>query len=310
MKLVVVIPAYNEHKSVGEVIRRVPRDVCDEVKIVVIDDGSTDETAEVARSAGAHVIRHHRRLGITACLKTGISFASSVNADIIVTIDADGQYLPKEISKLIQPLRMGEADLVLGSRFIGHIEKMSWVKRFGNRVFTWLMRRLTGFPFTDTQTGFRAFTRDFSESIVLRARYTYTQEMLINAVERGFRIKEVPIRFSKRKYGESRLIANPLFYAIKSLMIILRTYRDYHPMKFFGVLGGLLVAIGTAIGAYLLAFWLVHSYIGRMPTLILSVLLIILGSESLLFGFFADMLITQREELRVLIERIRKREET
>lgn len=310
MKLVVVIPAYNEHKSVGEVIRRVPRDVCDEVKIVVIDDGSTDETAEVARSAGAHVIRHHRRLGITACLKTGISFASSVNADIIVTIDADGQYLPEEISKLIQPLRMGEADLVLGSRFIGHIEEMSWVKRFGNRVFTWLMRRLTGFPFTDTQTGFRAFTRDFSESIVLRARYTYTQEMLINAVERGFRIKEVPIRFSKRKYGESRLIANPLFYAIKSLMIILRTYRDYHPMKFFGVLGGLLVAIGTAIGAYLLAFWLVHSYIGRMPTLILSVLLIILGSESLLFGFFADMLITQREELRVLIERIRKREET
>ena len=304
-KLAVIIPAYNEEKSIGEVIKRIPQNVCDEVEIIVVDDGSTDKTDNVAREVGAYVVNHGYNRGLTQTLKTGINVGFDRNADYFLTIDADGQYLPEDIPKLLQPLLERKADLVLGSRFMGGIEEMPWLKRSGNRMFTWLLRRLTGFPFSDTQTGFRAFNRHFVESVFLHGKYTYTQEMLIHAVEKGFRIKEVPTFFAKRKHGKSRLITNPLTYATRAFMIIMRTYRDYHPMKLFGVLGVILMGAGLILGGYLTALWLMYGVVGRIPSVILTVLLIMSGIMSLIFGFLADMLITLREELRETIRRSR-----
>ena len=301
-KGVVIIPAYNEDKTIGEIIRRVPRNICDEVCIIVVDDGSTDGTAEVAQSEGAHVVRHRRNRGLAQALKTGIKVGLSKDADIFISIDADGQYLPEEIPKLTSPITEGKADLVLGSRFAGHIEEMPWIKHVGNRMFTWFMRRLTDFPFTDTQTGFRAFNKNLAENVFLHGKYTYTQEMLIHVVEKGFEIVEVPILFAKRRYGESRLIVNPLTYAVKAFMIALRTYRDYHPMKLFGLFGAIMVGLGLILGGYLTALWLMYGVVGRIPSVVLTVLLIMSGIMSLIFGFLADMLITLREELRETIK--------
>ena len=305
-KVVVIIPAYNEEKSVGDVIRRIPRNLFGKVNIIVIDDGSLDATAEVARKAGASVLRHKRNRGLSQTLKDGIYAGLGQDADIFVTMDADGQYLPEEISKLVNPIQEGKADLVLGSRFTGHIEEMPWIKRVGNRMFTWLVRRLTGYPFTDTQTGFRAFNKNLAENVFLHGKYTYTQEMLIHAVEKGFEIVEIPIFFAKRRHGESRLIINPLTYAVKALMITLRTYRDYHPMKLFGLFGAIMVGLGLILGGYLTGLWLMYGVVGRIPSVMLTVLLITSGIMSLIFGFLADMLITLREELRETIKRERR----
>lgn len=305
-KLAVIIPAYNEEESIDEVIKRIPQNVCDEVEIIVVDDGSTDKTDDVAREVGAYVVNHMYNRGLTQTLKTGINVGFDRNAEYFVTIDADGQYLPNDIPKLLQPLLERKADLVLGSRFMGGIEEMPWMKRSGNKMFTWLLRRLTGFPFSDTQTGFRAFNKEFATSVFLHGGYTYTQEMLIHAVEKGFRIKEVPTFFAKRKHGKSRLITNPLTYATRAFMIIMRTYRDYHPMKLFGLFGAIMVGLGLILGGYLTALWLMYGVVGRIPSVILTVLLITSGIMSLIFGFLADMLITLREELRETIKRARR----
>lgn len=306
VRVAVLIPAYNEEKSIGDVINRVPRNIGDRVYIIVVDDGSIDRTVEAAQEAGAIVISHRRKRGLVETIKTGVDAGLDRKADIFVTIDADGQYLPKEIPKLINPILEGEADLVLGSRFAGQIEEMPMMKRWGNRMFTWLMRKLTGFPFSDTQTGFRAFTREFATNLTLHGKYTYTQEMLIHAVERDFGIVEVPIYFAKRRFGRSRLIVNPIRYALKVFLIILRTYRDYHPMKLFGIFGSILIGAGLILGGYLTATWILYGVVGRLPSTILTVLLIISGILSFIFGFLADMLITLREELREAIQRVRQ----
>lgn len=198
-------------ESIGEVIRRVKDTInCD---IVVVDDGSSDDTSEIATQAGARVVKHKKNLGLTQALKTGIMTGLESGAKILINIDADGQYLPEDIPKLLQPIVEGEADLVLGSRLAGEIEEMPAIKKVGNRMFTYLIRLLTGYPFTDTQTGFRAFTRNLAYDLFFQGKYTYTQDMLIQAIERGYSIKEIPIFFARRSHGKSRLIANPFAYA-------------------------------------------------------------------------------------------------
>ncbi len=305
--ITVIIPAYNETESIGEVICRIKETIdCD---IVVVDDGSTDDTSIVATQAGARVVKHKKNRGLTQALKSGIRTGLESGAKILINIDADGQYLPEDIPKLIQPIVDGEADLVLGSRLAGEIEEMPALKKIGNRMFTYLIRLLTGFPFTDTQTGFRAFTREFAYDLFFQGKYTYTQDMLIQAVERGYSIKEIPIFFAKRKHGESRLIANPFAYAFKAFSIVLRTYRDFHPLKVFGLLGFLFFGSGLILGLTLLYSWLTTGVIGRTPSVILTMLLITLGVQSFVLAFLADMIRNVREELRESIKYLRMHED-
>jgi glycosyltransferase involved in cell wall biosynthesis len=246
-KIVVMIPALNEEKTIADIIMRITKVFGKNpyrYQIVVIDDGSTDQTSQIARKAGGVVVGHPWNRGLAEAVKTGLDEAFQRNADIVVNIDADGQYRPEEIPRLIKPILDGKADMVLGSRFTGKIEYMPLVKWLGNRFFTWLLVIVTGFPFTDTQTGFRALTRNAAKKIVLHSRYTYTQEMLIHATEAGLKIIEVPIHFGKRKHGNSRLIFNPLSYGLRVLPIIFHTFRDYHPSmlraRVFGFLADIL----------------------------------------------------------------------
>jgi glycosyltransferase involved in cell wall biosynthesis len=294
MMIVITIPAYNEGKTLGKVVRDI-RKVMDSssydyrYKVVVVDDGSSDDTSEIARKAGAIVFSHPRNCGLAETFRTEVKKSLEMGADIIVHIDADGQYLPKEIPLLIKEVQKGN-DLVLGSRFKGKIEHMPIVKRLGNKAFSKVISQITGVDISDGQTGFRAFTKEVAKSITIISSHTYTQEQIIKAVRQKFRIKEVPVYFAKRD-GKSRLISNPFGYATRAWINIIRIYRDYEPLKFFGLVGSFIFFLGFLLGLYLV--WIqffgdgVNRHFGLM---MLDVLVLSLGFQVIIFGFLSDMM--------------------
>ncbi len=292
MKIVVTIPAYNEEGTIAAVIKKI-----DEVmgqnkysyKILVADDGSRDKTAEIAKREGAVVYSHPKNYGLAETFTTEVEKALDLGAEVIVHIDADTQYRAEEIPKLIAEIEKGY-DLVLGSRFKGTIESMPFMKRIGNIAFSKVISNVTGVEISDGQTGFRAFTRKVAESIKITSSHTYTQEQIIRAVREKFRIKEVPVYFAKRK-DKSRLMSNPFDYALKAWINIIRIYRDYEPLKFFGIAGGLVFSIGFALGLYLSYVQIFGEGVNRhLGLMMLDILVLSIGLQVIIFGFIADMI--------------------
>ncbi|MAG15588.1 glycosyl transferase family 2 [Candidatus Woesearchaeota archaeon] len=289
MKLVVTIPAYNEEKTIASIIKRiftVAKKLKHKSEVIVVNDGSTDRTAEVAKKAGATVYSHPKNYGLGTTFKTELEKALERKADVIVHIDADGQYLPEEIPLLLKKLEEG-ADLALGSRFKGKIEGMPLIKRFGNRIFSLIVSYITKMPVSDAQTGFRAFTKKLAEEANITSSFTYTQDQIITISKKKFKIVEVPVTFLKRE-GKSRLMKSPLDYGIRGGANLVRLFRDYAPITFFGSIGMVFITAGLAIGSWLLYRFLTLGAIGKTPSLILTVLLIVIGLQFILFGFYAD----------------------
>ena len=292
MKVIITIPAYNEEETIGKVVRDIKQAMSKtkyKHSILVVNDGSKDKTAEMAGKQGAIVYSHPYNYGLAEAFRTEISKCLELGADIIVHTDADGQYKAEEIHKLIEPIEKKEADLVLGSRFKGKIEEMTWMKRMGNRAFSRVISNIIKFRVSDCQTGFRAFTKEVAQKVPIISDHTYTQEQIIRAVREKFRIKEVPVYFAKRISGESRLMSSPFQYAAKAWVNILRIYRDYDPLKCFWRIGFTFLMLGVAIGIWLVLLFLMEGKIGHMPATILSMLLIVVGLQIILFGFLADM---------------------
>lgn len=289
MKIHVSIPAYNEANSLPAVIERI-KDIMnkreDSYTIIVVNDGSTDDTASVAKKAGATIISHPYNYGLAETFRTELKEFLKTKADIFVHIDADGQYNPKDIPRLLKEMRNGY-DLVLGNRFAGGIETMPILKRIGNRVFSRVISKIIHHHIGDAQTGFRAFTRNIAE-IPITSTHTYTQEQIIRAVREKYKIKEIPVFFSSRK-GKSKLISNPLEYAIKAWINIFRIYRDFEPLKFFGRIGLFFLMIGVLIGLWLVYLFITTGRVGHLPLTILTILLIMMGIQIIIFGFLADM---------------------
>lgn len=290
MKVVITIPAYNEQRTIGKVITDI-RQVMDRTKytyqVLVVDDGSRDFTARIAKDAGAVVVSHPINYGLAEAFRTEILNCLKMKADVIVHTDADGQYIASDIPKLLKPIEDGY-DLVLGSRFMGRIEYMPWINRLGNKAFSKVISRIVHMRVSDCQTGFRAFTRRVAESIVSTSSHTYTQEQVIRAVRQKFKIVEVPVYFAKRP-GRSKLIKNPFEYAFRAGVNIMRIYRDYEPLKFFGLIGGLFLLAGFLLGLWLVYLFLSTGIVGHIPSTILTMLLIITGVQIIVFGFLADM---------------------
>ena len=292
MKIIITIPAYNEEQSVGRVINEinlVMKKTRHDYSVMVVDDGSTDKTAQIAKKAGAIVYSHPKNYGLAETFRTEISKCIELKADVIVHIDADGQYLPRDIPKLLKKIEDGYA-LVLGSRFKGKIERMPLIKRIGNVAFSHVIASVTGLKISDGQTGFRAFTTELARKLVLISNHTYTQEQIIRAVKEKYSVAEVPIYFARRKYGKSKLIKNPFEYALKAGINILRIWRDYQPIKFFGVFGFLFFGVGLLIGLWILYTLFTTGSVGALPRVMLSVLFLSIGVQIYLFGFLADMI--------------------
>jgi len=289
MKVVITIPTYNEEKTIVKVIDGLKR-VMDKTKysyrILVVDDGSSDSTADLARKSGAIVYSHPKNYGLAETFKTELKKCLELKADVIVHIDADGQYKAEDIPRLIKEIDKGN-DLVLGSRFMGHIEYMPLLKRFGNKVFSKVISNITKIKITDAQTGFRAFTKEVAKNINVISTFTYTQEQIIKSVKQKYKVKEIPV--DVRKTRKSKLMKNPFDFALKAGINILRIYRDYEPLKFFGFFGMILLITGLVMGIWLAYLFLTTGSVGHIPSTILSMMLILMGIQILLFGLFADM---------------------
>ncbi len=294
MKILVTMPAYDEEATIGGVIKGI-RDVMDKGKynygILVIDDGSSDKTSSIAKHLGATVVSHLHNMGLAEAFRTEMTKAMEMKADAIVHIDADGQYRAEEIPKLLSPIMKGEADLVLGSRFLGKIEEMPLSKRLGNIAFSRAISNIIRIKISDCQTGFRAFTPEVAQRIKIISDHTYTQEMIIKAAHAGFRIREVPIYFAKRRSGESKLVSSPLEYAAKAWINIIRIYRDYAPLKFFGGIGAGLMFISFLLGLYILEIFITGKggLYQKIPTLFVIMLFFVTGLQIATFGLLADM---------------------
>ena len=260
MKLIVTIPAQNEDKTIAQVVAGVPRRIAgiDQTEVIVMNDGSTDRTAEVAERAGALVINIVGRPGLGHVFRIGLERAMRRGADLIVNIDGDGQFNPADIPRLIRPLLNDEADFVTCSRFADPALRptMPGVKYWGNKAVTRIINWVCGgTQFTDVSCGFRAFNREAAYRLTLFGRYTYTQETFIDLFAKGVRMAEVPLRVrGVREHGKSRIASNLWKYGTNSLPIILRAMRDIQPLKFFGGIGLMLFLPGLIAGLFV-AIW-------------------------------------------------------
>jgi len=309
--LVVIMPALNEEATVADIVRSVPKaiDGIDSIDVVVVDDGSDDETASRAASAGATVISHHRRQGVGAAFQTGLARALEMGADLIVNIDADGQFDPKTIPDLLAPVLAGRADFATASRFADPrlTPEMSRLKIWGNRMMSRLISRLVRQKFHDVSCGMRCYNRRAAMSLNTIGAFTYTQEVFLNLAYKHLRMVEVPIRVrGRRRHGRSRVAGNLLRYAYNTLDIIFRCYRDYKPMRFFGRIALALTAPGLALEVFLLVHYLrtgafsPHKWAGFA-----GLGLVVLGLVFTLMGVIGDMLKRHRIYLEEILYHMR-----
>ncbi|MBN1941459.1 MAG: glycosyltransferase family 2 protein [Candidatus Diapherotrites archaeon] len=309
-----MIPAFNEEKTIAQVIKETPKKIfgIKKIEILVVNDGSTDETERQALKAGAKkIVSHKTNKGLGVAFKTGIEAALDMGADVIVNIDADMQFNPKEIPKIIQPIIDGKADLVTCSRFKDKsIEpKMPKIKKLGNSIFTKIVSWLTKQEFTDTQCGFRAYSRECALRLNLFAKHTYTQETLLDAVEKGMCVAEVPCKVKGERSGKSRVVQSWFSYSIKALLIIVRTIRDHKPLKFFGTIGAVFLLTG---GISALILWLrlllIHKIDPFMWIVYTDVILIVVGFLLIILALIADMNARQKKTLDEIFYRLKKQE--
>ena len=291
--LVVGIPAYNEAASIADVIASVPRqlDGVAQVDVVVVDDGSTDDTAALAKAAGAHVIRHGQNRGVGVAFQSLLRRGLEVRTDVLVTIDGDGQFNPNDIPTLIAPILEGEYLVCTASRFLDPkvLPTMPAVKKWGNRRVAGLVSALTGHQYADVSCGFRAYARDALLRLTPRHSFTYTHETFLDLAARGVAIKEVSLTVrGVREHGESKIARSVWRYAWSTALIMLRTYRDQQPLKMCFVL---------AIPAFLLgAGLLTWSTVNVLETgswlkwaAFTGAAAFALAMTVLFFGFMADM---------------------
>jgi glycosyltransferase involved in cell wall biosynthesis len=248
----VLIPAYNEERLIGKVLDMIPEFVD---HIIVVDDGSTDRTAQIARGKGTFVVSHRMNRGVGTAFKTGVTKALEMKTDILVNIDADGQFNPRDIAKLVAPIAKGQCDFVTGSRFKDKSirPRMPLAKYLGNLGMSRLVSFLVNQRFYDVSCGFRAYSREALLRLNLFGAFTYTQETFLDLAFKGLALEEVPISVKGvREEGESRVANNLIRYGYQTAKIIFKAFRDYKPLRFFGFIGGAMVMIGLLSELFLL----------------------------------------------------------
>jgi glycosyltransferase involved in cell wall biosynthesis len=311
-KLIIQIPCLNEAQTLPATLADLPRSIpgIDVIEVLVVDDGSKDGTADVARAAGVdHVVRLRRNKGLAAAFAAGIDASIKRGADFIVNTDADNQYAGHQIPRLLVPLLNGEADIVIGDRNIAEVRHMSWRKRQLQRLGSWVVRQVSGTSVPDTTSGFRGYTREAALRMTIVSEFSYTLESIIQAGKKRMAIAHVPVETNPRT-RESRLFDSAFSYVKKSAATIVRIYAMYEPLKVFSYSGLALFAIGFVIALRFLHLYLTdYTGGGRyVQSLILSAVLMIVGFQIVLIGLLADVISANRKLLEDLVYRVRSLE--
>ena len=303
--LFIQIPCFNEADTLAITLAALPRKVkgFDSVKWLIINDGSTDRTVEVAQQNGVdHIVHHVRNQGLARAFMTGIEACVRLGADVVVNTDADNQYNAEDIPLLTDPILAGRAEIVVGTRPIDKVEHFSPIKKFLQKFGSWVVRVASKTDIADTTSGFRAFSREAAKQMVVFTDYTYTLETIIQAGQKNMAIISVPIRVNSY-LRPSRLIKSIFSYINRSIVAIIRIFVIYQPFKFFATISFVLLSLGILIGLRFLYFFLYGLGSGHIQSLILSAILLIMGFQSLLIAFIADLLAANRK----LLENIRYR---
>lgn len=306
-----MIPCYNEEKTLARVIQTIPKKIAEikEVRVLVVDDGSTDNSDKTARQNKASVISHHRNQGLGDAFRTGINEAVRLGADIIVNIDADGQFDSGEIPKIIKPIQDHRAQMVTATRFSirgNYPENMPRLKKIGNTGFVKLMNFLTRGNFTDTQCGFRAYSREAAMRINTFGRFTYTQEVFIDLLNKGVQIVEIPTRVKYFKERRAKISHSLLVYGVNALMIILRTFRDFRPLVFFGLPGLTVFGLGLLLLTTSSIYWLISHQTSPVRMIVFTGgFLLVLGFLLIILALIADMLKRIRQNQEEIMYRLK-----
>jgi glycosyltransferase involved in cell wall biosynthesis len=311
VKLIVQIPCYNEEHTLPQTVADIPRVIpgIDVVEILIIDDGSTDRTIEVARSIGVdHIVINKKNVGLARTFRAGLDASLALGADIIVNTDGDNQYCGADIPKLIQPIVEGRVDVVVGDRQTHLIDHFSPGKKALQRFGSWVVRSFSQVDVPDAVSGFRAISRDAAFRLNIVSPFSYTIEMLIQVGFKGMSFTSVPIR-TNAKTRESRLFKSIFSFIEKSGLTLVRMYSMYQPLRVFTTLGLLLTVLALIPMVRFLYFYFFGSGAGKIQSLIIGSALLTSGVICLALGLLADLLGQNRQLIEIVLEKVRRVEE-
>jgi glycosyltransferase involved in cell wall biosynthesis len=311
MKLIIQIPCLNEEETLPTVLEELPREITgfDRVEWLVIDDGSTDRTVEVAHRHGVdHMVRLTTNKGLATAFQAGLDAALKLGADVVVNTDADNQYPATDIPRLVEPIVAGRADMVVGDRQVQAVEHFSPSKKLLQRLGSWVVRRASGTDVLDTTSGFRAYNREAALQLIVVSRYTYTLESLIQAGKMSVAIEDVPIKPNPTE-RESRMVGSTSAYVRRNAYAIFRAYTLYEPLRVFLILACVFAVAAVAAWSPFLLDWILNGdRSGHIQSLILGAVLMLAAVQMFALGIIGDALAGQRAIAQRVYERVRRLE--
>lgn len=310
MKLIIQIPCYNEEHTLPQTVNDLPNQIegIDEIEYMIIDDGSTDKTIEVARSLGVHhIVVNKNNKGLARTFRKGLDECLKRGADIIVNTDGDNQYAGWDVAKLVVPILEGKADVVVGDRKTNDIEHFSPLKKLLQRVGSYVVKKVSGVKVPDAVSGFRAYSREAALQLNIISPFSYTIEALIQSGKKHMAVTHVPVE-TNAKTRESRLFTSIPKFIERQVTTILRMYTMYQPLRVFVLLGALITLIGLIPIVRFLIFYIMGDGDGHIQSLILGGVLTLLGIITFLIAIIADLINFNRQLIEQTLEKVRRME--